>query len=367
MVAEMLIADELDRGGDRQLIDKKRRCLGMVCTLDWALLQWSGESPLGSNEWVSPGEPRQYFPKGIATDPLNLKDPAGLKQRLLEVLAGRTDEIAALVPAQYRVPDLAEGIRTRAIGILAGLGGDGQLSPTFRAILAGDAPASEQAAAAMGLARGGAGGELLDWANKQRETAEGRLALLSVLHPSQSGEGGIRSPFPASFDQTALDLYEQATTPQERALAMRALVCRTESDRIRQRVLDVLETSRDVEVLTGALTFPVTVELAREERFTRAIAKLLTSEDLAVRLSAVARCADAPSPEFKRIVFELARTDDERVAREAIRALVTLSADDPSQALAAVSDVERRFGRSWRTAIAVASSRRQLEALRDRK
>ena len=374
MLGELLIADELDEGGDRQSIDQKRRCLGMVCTLDWALLQWAGESPIGSNAWTSPGEPRYYFPKGIADDPLNLKEPARLKQRMLEVLAGRTDEIVALVPSQFQTGDLAEGIRARALSILAGLGGDGELNPTFRSILASDAPAAQQAAAALGLARAGAAGELLDWARKQQETPEGRRALMTVLSPSESqtdmagpNAPSTQSPhssFPASFDQTALELFDVAATPQERVLAMRALVCRAAHSGVRARILEVLETSGDAEVLKEALAWPIP-GLAGEERYVAAMARHLSSSSLMVKLNALAGCARSARPEFIGIAVDWARSDDERIARAAISALATLSAQDPARGLAAIDDVERRFGRGWRTAIAVAWSRKELQALQD--
>ncbi len=319
-------------GFSSEEIDRQRRAIGIVQTIDYLLFELSGVPLIdglgggGGNEY--------YFPTGSYRRPMLPEDPKTVRDKLLRLVAeGGTADLVRKLPAQHRAIGIEEGVATRALLLAASLGPD----PSVRGMLQGKlteerASLHQKAAAAVGLLLQGNDHDVLNWLVTQdwQTSMSAVRGLLPNERTFQTIGGNTTGTYAASLgrglDSHLLGLLGQAPDLESKAILAQALSGRVDNPAVRSAVLGLMHEGDPTVQVALLRNRPALLD---DPVYQLTLKNLVQSPDMRVSSYALIQLSMVPDLWVRDIVAAQLSHEDPRKAWQAAQGLAYCGRAEP--------------------------------------
>ncbi len=319
-------------GFSSEEIDRQKRAIGIVQTIDYLLFEHSGISLIpglgggGGNEY--------YFPTGSYRRPILPEDPKFVREKLLRLVAeGVTADLVQKLPAQHRAIGIDEGVATRALLLAASLGPDASVRGMLQGKLTEErASLHQKAAAAVGLLLQGSEQDVLNWFVTQDWQTS--MSVVRGLLPNertfQTIGGNTSGTYAASLgrglDSHLLVLLGQAPDLESKAILAQALSGRVDNPAVRSRVLTLMHSDDPTVQVALLRNRPALLD---DPVFQLTLKGLVHSPDMRVSSYALIQLSMVPDLWVRDTVAGQLSHEDPRKAWQAVQGLAFCGRAEP--------------------------------------
>jgi hypothetical protein len=332
-------------------VDRQKRALGLVQTVDYYLLKLAGIEIVG--KWANGMDPAYYSPVGLPDGAKMPETPGTVQQQIYMRWVSQTlaSEVASRLPEQHSIPGIDQVVRCRTLVLMASLGPDELVARELSRVMREESePSRLRATAFMGLLAQGDEAGAGDWLRNHGDPELVQLVAES-LAPSErrahwtsdprhfAQYGSHESTMGRSLDEDLLRRFDASADASLRQALAAALAGRTDNVQVRSKVIEMLR-SGDPEIAIQVLRQrPPLVEDAEYQEVLR---NLLISEDFRVRSWATENYAIVPDPTVRDRIAKGLGDEDPRVALNALRLMGVCGRYDPTGTIEMIKTAVRQ-------------------------